>query len=226
VTSSIGEKQPFIPARLSHVADLQRAIEESASGYSLHHFDVTGFGVFDWVELDASDGHSPSRRFAGPLTATAISGRVRGEGESGAVLFGTFFREAEAGMECAGGRITAGSVVWAELRFLPFEEIDHPATTGAFQTGHSAWEKLAAESKRQEKSASINDTGDEDLRPESGDRVHHQQFGDCTVVKLTDDHILLQKSDSRIVQLGLPVLKFEPAGKDGRHTIWNVSIKK
>jgi hypothetical protein len=59
-----------------------------------------------------------------------------------------------------------------------------------------------------------------------GDRVLHRQFGECAVVKMTDEHILLQKSDGRVVQLGLSVLRFDPAEPDGGRNRWTVSVKK
>lgn len=84
---------------------------------------------------------------------------------------------------------------------------------------------LSAALEKKGKSAHLWE-GESSNSPEVGDIVKHQQFGDCTVVKLNDEHIAMQKPDGRIVQLGLRILKFSPIDKDGARTLWDVSVKR
>ncbi len=64
-----------------------------------------------------------------------------------------------------------------------------------------------------------------EVPPKTGDIVNHRQFGECTVVRLGDDHITLRKPDRRNVQLGLPILRFFREGEEDGHTVFRVEIK-
>jgi hypothetical protein len=87
------------------------------------------------------------------------------------------------------------------------------------------WAKAVVESKRiEEQSAFLEEEGDS--RPHRGDIVMHNQFGECQVTRIDDDHITLRKPDGRNVQLGLTILRFVSMGKLKGKDAFRVEIGK
>ncbi len=87
------------------------------------------------------------------------------------------------------------------------------------------WAKAVLESKQVEESSALYDD-DSDVRPKRGDFVFHNQFGECTVSRIDDDHITLRKPDGRNVQLGLTVLRFVNVGKHKGKDAFQVKIDR
>ena len=87
------------------------------------------------------------------------------------------------------------------------------------------WAKAVLESKRVQQEADFMDDGAADVRPTRGDFVRHQQFGECKVTRISDDHVTLRKPDGRHVQLGLPILKFTREGEQEGKKVYRVEVR-
>ncbi len=99
-------------------------------------------------------------------------------------------------------------------------------TTPVKQTGalSDRWAKAVLESKKVLQEADFVDDGAPDERPSRGDIVIHQQFGECKVTRIDDDHITLRKPDGRNVQLGILILRFSHAGERNGKDLFNVEV--
>jgi hypothetical protein len=91
----------------------------------------------------------------------------------------------------------------------------------------SKWSLALAESRRLERDGAAANWDDvEPVMPARGDIVNHRQFGRCDVVRVDSEHISLRKPDRRVVQLGLAILVFEPAGEQDGKTAYNVAVTR
>lgn len=242
-----------IARRLDGQASLLQAIEDTATEIGLEFCDVCGFGELKWVELLAA-GEQDTRRFEGPLDLIHLQGRIRRAGEVWlADYMCAVSRGTDNGIQLLGGKLIAAGAEFVELTFIPLTEGETVAqVTNTVSTGDSRgtastagkarepssageplagrWAEALAESKRQERDAQKRgwdwDSDEEEVRPSRGDIVVHRQFGRCQVVRLDDDHISLRKPDGRVVQLGLAVLEFTAADREGDKAVYEVSVKR
>ena len=90
----------------------------------------------------------------------------------------------------------------------------------------SRWANAIQEAKQIQRDSDFFRDDDIDVKPSAGDIVHHQQFGECKVTRIGDDHITLRKPDGRNVQLGLHILKFFHRGKQNRRDVFTVEVAK
>ena len=221
------EKEVSIPASL----------DDAAASMNLDFCDVNGFGNLKWVEIVDSAGSKV--HFEGPIDLLSIRGRVR---HAGAVTVSDYrvlmAKHTDNGIQVVGGRLSNGIATLLELSFTPLasaETVKHVASNTYLgkkavekNSREQAWASamnLSAALEKKGKSAHLWE--EEAVKsPEVGDIVKHRQFGDCTVVKLDDEHVAIQKPDGRVVQLGLRILKFTPLDKDGNRTLWEASVKR
>lgn len=213
------------------------AIDEAALSFHLSFCDITGFGNFEWAEIEDSAGSA--LRLEGPLDLLSLRGRLR---HAGAVTVSDyrvlFAMLTDDGLSVVGGRLVGGEATLLELAFSPLQ-IAQPAGSISASTyrGKRAAEKAGKEkawATAMDLSSALEKKGDSAhlweeapaAQPAQGDVVKHQHFGDCTVVKVGDEHISLQKPDGRIVQLGLRILSFTLRQTEGNKTLWDVSIKR
>ncbi len=240
-------KRPAV--RLDSGVLLPVAIEKACEEQGLEFCDVTGFGELDWVELSAPDSDGAAR-YEGPFTLLDLRGRIR---RAGGVVLSEFVctvsRWTDNGVQVLGGGLVGGKARYLELGFVPLSSVDltaaPPASVerkkaprreptardkGAAASGPTSgkWAEALAESRRMEREghAARWDEGEVEV-PSRGDVVNHLQFGRCTVVKVTDEHIALKKPEGRVVQLGLSILRFSRVAQDdGGPATFDVQIQK
>lgn len=228
--------------RFEKEVELPAAIESAAERLRIDFCDVSGFGVLEWVDVQAAGAEGP-RRLHGPLDLLDLKGRLR---RAGQVMLADFFctlsRATDSGIELLGGRLITARAEFVEITLIDLEPADvGERAAAAADTApepeaeprlpiSGRWAEALAESKRQERKARERgwdwDTGEEEIRPGRGDIVVHQQFGRCQVVRLDDEHISLRKPDGRVVQLGLSILEFSSAGTDEGKAVYDVAVKK
>jgi predicted DNA-binding protein with PD1-like motif len=231
--------KPFA-VRFEGGADLPDAIVGASEQLGLSFCDVHAFGTLEAVEIQAA-GAEGTRQLQGPLDLLDLNGRLRRAG--GVVLadyFCTLSRATDSGIELLGGRLVAGRASFLEVTLFGLEAVevesrpDDPAEAAPPPEPKAPvvgrWAEALAESKRQERRARERgwdwDSDEEEVRPSRGDIVVHRQFGRCQVVRLDDEHISLRKPDGRVVQLGLAVLAFTPAGTQDGAEVYDVTVNK
>ena len=230
-------------------ATLPSALEKAFRELSFSFCDITGFGELNWVALDVGGNEEP-RFFEGPLQLIDLKGRLR---QAGDVLLSEFVctvsRLTDNGIQILGGKLKEAEVSFLELTFTPLSQGEN--TVGEVHNGEPAqpdrphqpetnrvndksgekgalperWAKAVLESKRIERESELLDDGASDVRPDRGDIVHHLQFGECKVTRISDDHVTLKKPDGRHVQLGLPILKFTPSGEQQGKKVYRVEVR-
>lgn len=196
--------------------------------------EITGFGLLDDALIDASFGRLAPRSVSGPVTVASLQGRWRPGAAEPLTVVVVAFRENEFGLVHVGGRLLMAGVQWMDLVVRPYPpqgpsdavkpESAPVAPRAATAEAADPWQRLADTSQHLDTAHPLD--ADEGLLPAVGDRVLHQQFGECTVVKLTDVHAMLQKSDGRVVQLGLSVLTFVPLSDESGRAQWRIQVKK
>ncbi|MDD5307012.1 MAG: hypothetical protein PHU25_06795 [Deltaproteobacteria bacterium] len=229
--------------RLEAGAMLPDAVERAADALGMAFGDAIGFGRLRWVELTFGDGRTPVR-IKGPLELLDLKARIRRAGDARlADYVCTLARLTDNGVEVLGGGLARAEVEFVELSLTPLElaavepacaaraEVqaprpprDLPLPVPQPPAIDERWAAALAESRRAERLASLE--VDEGARPERGDVVNHRQFGRCTVVKIDDEHVSLRKPDGRVVQLGLTVLRFTPAGREDKHAVFDVEVAR
>lgn len=247
-----GQLQP-LAVRLESGAELPAAIEGAAEEAGLEFCDVIGFGVLEWIEIQAAGADAPTR-FRGPLDLLHLSGRLRRAGPLTLADYTcSVSRATDNGVELLGGRLCRAAAEFVEITLVPLAAIGTAASTDRSEGGEEdraigapaqpetssgepkasiagRWAEALAESKRQERSARERgwdwDSDEEEVRPSHGDIVMHRQFGRCQVVRMDDEHVSLRKPDGRVVQLGLAILEFTAAGEDQGHAIYDVAVKR
>jgi hypothetical protein len=243
----MGDSKP-LAMRLEAGAILPDAVERAAEAIGMTFGDAIGFGRLRWVELTFGDGRAPLR-VKGPLELLDLKARIRRAGDARlADYVCTLARLTDSGVEVVGGGLARAEAEYVELRFTPLavasletadaarpepqpaRPLRDPAPLAAEPAAPKApvlddrWAAALAESRRAERLAAIE--AHDATRPERGDVVNHRQFGRCAVVKIDDDHVSLRKPDGRVVQLGLSILKFTPAGREDKHQIFDVEVQR
>jgi len=220
-----------------------RAIEDRG----LEFCDVTGFGRLDWVELKG-DSQGPPTRMQGPFDLLDLKGRVR---RVGSLIMSeyvcTISNVSDGEIRVFGGRLERAGVDFAELALVPLvlandaavhkdavakeagtgQNVPSPVARAPVEDDDSKWSAALAESRRLEREGAAANWDDvEPVMPVRGDIVNHRQFGRCDVVRVDGEHISLRKPDRRVVQLGLAILVFEPAGEQDGKAAYNVAVRR
>ncbi len=190
--------------------------------------DVCGFGNLRSAQLTDAAGNT--LHIEGPLDLLNLQGRIRRA--AGMVISDyrcLIAKHTDNGIMVVGGRLTGGESSLLELTFTPLRADDAasvPKETNEKKAADAHWHRAIEVSATLEKQGSRSHLWNEEEPPlpAPGDTVCHRQFGDCRVVKLDDEHITLQKPDSRIVQLGLAVLQFRQ--RPGNSTVFDVSVRR
>lgn len=233
--------------RLETGAALPAAVTKLASDKSISFCDFTGFGQLEWVSL-AKDITDDPIYLKGPFHLLNLRGRLRMGGDTALVdMVCTLSRQTDNGIQVLGGQIVEAQVRFLELTITPLTLMDsdeiQPATGNAPAApprpdpssqsrkqpseapAETKWMAAVKEAARIQRDSDFLDNEESDVRPKRGDIVRHAQFGECKVTRITDDHITLQKPDSRNVQLGLPILRFRREGRDGKKNVFRVDVK-
>ncbi len=233
--------------RIERGESLPIAADRAVEDLGLEFCDVIGFGRLDWVELKG-DSQGTSTRMQGPFDLLDLKGRVR---RVGSVIMSeyvcTISRVTDGEIRVFGGGLERAVVDFAELTFIPLvpaksatvakdaveKEADTepdappPSAPSPVKDDASKWSLALAESRRLERDGAAANWDDvEPVMPVRGDIVNHRQFGRCDVVKVDGEHISLRKPDRRVVQLGLAILVFEPAGEQDGKAAYNVAVTR
>ncbi|MFO8073463.1 MAG: hypothetical protein R6V85_16485 [Polyangia bacterium] len=239
-------KPTALGVRLEEGALLPGAIEAAAAELGLEFCDVRGFGRLRGLEIRAAGSEAPSR-FEGPLDLLQLSGRMR---RAGRVELSDWLcvvsRSTDNGVQVLGGELLEAECDFAELSFEPLlsTEPDLPrGVAGERSSGRTdavspkparsrggslgeRWGEVLAESERQQGSAPDWDDENPEVVPRRNDLINHRQFGRCKVIRMDDEHITLRKPDGKSVQLGLAVLRFSEAGREGKATVFDVEVRR
>ncbi|MBN2714851.1 MAG: hypothetical protein JXX14_03285 [Deltaproteobacteria bacterium] len=221
------ETQVSIPASL----------DDAATSLNLDFCDVNGFGNLKWAEILDSAGSQV--HIEGPIDLLSIRGRVRHAGQVTVSDYRVLLaKHTDNGIQVVGGKLTGGVATLLELAFTPLMSAETVRNVAAnTYLGKKAAEKnvkeqswasamnLSAALEKKGRNAQLWDNEPVKI-PSVGDIVKHRQFGDCTVVKIDDEHVTIQKPDGRVVQLGLRILTFTPIDEDGGRTLWDASVKR
>jgi predicted DNA-binding protein with PD1-like motif len=216
-------------------AEVRASVEALAKEHAFLFADVTGFGELESVEL-AGPGEGGTIALKGPFQLLDLKGRIRRAGD--VVLFDlvcTLARATDNGIQLLGGKLLRGRTIFLELTLHPLhpaapekpapQPAAPPPKTGAAPAGQQdRWARAIAESERVERA--FPETSPLDQIPRRGDLVNHRQFGQCTVIRVSDDHITLRNPDRRNVQLGLSILRFTRAGGDGDRRVFDVEVAR
>jgi len=216
---------------------IPKSLDDAAISFRLEFCDVRGFGNLKWVEILDTAGNVV--RLDGPLDLLSVNGRVR---HAGSVTVSDYrilvALRSDDGIRVVGGQLKRGEATLLELSFTPLQtgETVRTAASNTYMGKRTAEKsgKAQAWAKAMELSSALEKKGkgaqmwaEESSRtPEIGDVVKHRQFGDCTVVKLDDEHVTIQKPDGRVVQLGLRIMQFIPVHEDGDRTLWEASVRR
>jgi predicted DNA-binding protein with PD1-like motif len=233
--------------RLESGQELRAAVESMAVERALPFCDVTGFGRLKSVVLAGETAAAPIT-LKGAMTLLDLKGRVRLAGKVAILdlICTVAYREGDR-IELLGGALVKADIDYVELTFTPLHHIGPPCvareaseagqtTTNSdlsakalatAEAGQSAdkdrWAQAIAESERIQEDR--DESNSEDELPGRSDTVIHRQFGECTVLRIGDDHITLRKPDRRVVQLGLAVLRFTRGTSPGKHSVFNVEVR-
>lgn len=213
---------------------LPKTIDDVVSGLDVAFCDVTGFGDLEWVEVEDAIGQTV--HFDGPVDLLSIQGRVRSTGN---VILSDYrvviSKHTDNGVAVVGGRLKNGVSSLLELAITPLESVETktqiPKTYASKkasqkQSTKQVWANamdLSATLEKKGKKASVWSEGAKQT-PKVGDVVAHKHFGDCQVVKMTDEHVSLQKPDGRVVQLGLRILDFSLIESEDGKGYWSVNV--
>ncbi len=233
--------------RIESGESLPEAVDRAVEDLGLEFCDVTGFGRLEWVELKG-DSNGPPTRMQGPFDLLDLRGRVR---RVGSVIMSeyvcTISHVTDGEIRVFGGGLERAGVDFAELTFIPLvlakgatvakdavakdadtgQDAPPPAAPSPVKDDASKWSLALAESRRVEREGAAANWDDvEPVMPARGDIVNHRQFGRCDVVRVDSEHISLRKPDRRVVQLGLAILVFEPAGEHDGKAVYNVAVTR
>ena len=238
--------------RIEPGESLPEAADRAVEDLGLEFCDVVGFGRLDWVELN-DDSQGPPTRMQGPFDLLDLKGRVR---RVGSVIMSeyvcTISHVTDGEIRVLGGGLGRAGVNFAELTFIPLvlakgatvvkedvakkaaekeadteQNVPPPAASATVKDAAAKWSVALAESRRLEREGAAANWDDvEPVMPARGDIVNHRQFGRCDVVRVDGEHISLRKPDRRVVQLGLAILVFEPAGEHDGKTVYNVAVTR
>ncbi len=233
--------------RIESGESLPDAADRAIEDLGLEFCDVTGFGRLEWVELKG-DSNGPPIRMQGPFDLLDLKGRVR---RVGSVIMSeyvcTISHVAHGEIHVFGGGLERAVVDFAELTFIPLvlakgatvakdgvaketdtgQDAPPPTAPSPVKDDASKWSLALAESRRLEREGAAANWDDvEPVIPARGDIVNHRQFGRCDVVRVDGEHISLRKPDRRVVQLGLAILVFEPAGEQDGKDVYNVAVTR
>lgn len=226
------------------------AIEAAAADLQLPFCDVSGFGTLNSVEIAKNNSGDDTISIPGPLNLLQLTGRIRRIGDIVISEFMVILSKIDHGeIQMLGGRLMGGTASTLEVSFTPLFSVDDATqdkksfsvalpqappeqpdleekereTIPVIETDQ--WAKALEESRKQERQARAARLEVKEAPvPSLGDIVNHRQFGECKVVKLTDDHIALRKPNGRIVQLGLTILHFAEVGSQNGTPLWDVQI--
>ncbi|MBN2804661.1 MAG: hypothetical protein JXR91_16320 [Deltaproteobacteria bacterium] len=231
---------PFSVNRTSKVPDI--FISEAVRHKELNYCNIYGFGTFNSAVIEDAKGNTIELK--GPVDAILINGRLKKADKSVDIELRCIFATTTFnGQVVTGGRLIDGEASQLEITFTPLDIADGDFTTVNNTVEHSAnhspmatmtpkqaasdkWSRAVEVSQKTQKIFSNpNDDNDEAL-PRQGDIVDHRQFGECKVIKISDDHISLQKPNGRIVQLGLKILKFYIDDTKNGKNIWKLQVRK
>jgi hypothetical protein len=210
--------------------------------------DIHGFGELSSVRI-ATDEVENAVSLEGPFQLLNLSGRLRQAGGMTLIeLFCTLSRQTDNGIQIIGGRLVEARVTFLELTFSPLAVAEAGASVSApsppvqqqpvtpkapasnplesYPPGalENRWANAIKEAKRLQDDTDFPSEDDRDVRPSRGDIVQHTQFGECKVIRISDDHITLRKPDGRNVQLGLQILKFVHVGKQDNRDLYRVQV--
>ena len=213
------------------------ALDDAAQALKLDFCDIEGFGDLKWAEIVDSAGSTV--RVEGPVDLLSLRGRVR---HAGAVTVSDYrvllAKHTDNGVQVVGGKLKQGVAQLLELSFTPLASAESVKSVAANtylgkktadkSTKDQAWANAMNLSAALEKKGSRSHLWEDEpvKTPVVGDVVKHRQFGDCTVVKLDDEHVSIQKPDGRVVQLGLRILKFTPLDTEGGRTLWEANVRR
>ncbi|MBN2342728.1 MAG: hypothetical protein JXX29_16915 [Deltaproteobacteria bacterium] len=217
--------------------DVPKALDDAVLSSHLDFCDITGFGNLNWAEIEDSAGKRV--HLDGPIDLLSLRGRVR---HAGTVTMSDYrvllAKHTDNGISVVGGKLITGQSAFLELALVPLQTVEDalPISAGTYlgkktadkAVKDKAWAKAMDLSSTLEKKGTSAHLWESEPagQPMVGDVVRHRQFGDCSVVKLDDEHISLQKPDGRIVQLGLRILSFAASRTEGGHTLWDVAVKR
>jgi predicted DNA-binding protein with PD1-like motif len=245
----------FNGLRIEAGNELKAAIEELAIKHSFAFCDISGFGELEWIELAGAsendvkyfEGPFQLIDLKGRIRIAASMVLLD--------LVCTVSRYTDNGIQVLGGKLMRARTIFTEVSFCALTIPNGTNTTRDSATMElvtpeketklvsdsskprpsvppespqstspdGRWAQAIVESEQvrrnSEKSAA------EDELPRTGDIVNHRQFGRCLVIRLGDEHITLQKPDKRTVQLGIAILDFARAGKEGKQSVFQVSVK-
>jgi hypothetical protein len=216
---------------------IPKSLDDAAISFRLDFCDVRGFGNLKWAEIIDAVGNVV--RLEGPLDLLSLNGRVRHAGPVTVSDYRVMLaRHTDDGIQVVGGRLQRGMATLLELSFTPLQtgETIRAAASNTYMGKRTAEKsgKAQAWAKAMELSSALEKKGkgaqawaEESVKtPEIGDVVQHRQFGDCTVVKLDDEHVTIQKPDGRVVQLGLRIMQFTAVHEEDGRTLWEASVKR
>jgi predicted DNA-binding protein with PD1-like motif len=214
-----------IAFRFEAPATLPKIIKDAASKAELDFCDVTGFGQIENITFASLKTDEPLF-LKGPFSLLNLKGRIRNIANISMDEFiCTIARETDNGIETIGGKLHHASITWLELTIIPILN-GEKTILNATDNSTATFSDAMGISNRIKQNLPSDMAIDDDPIPSAGDIVMHKQFGRCTVVKTDDTHIHLKKSNSHIVQLGLPILTFKKISEENNHSHWQVSIKK
>lgn len=190
--------------------DLVRTLLDGCLEHEVETVLVQGSGRATSIVLEG--GPAGKRSVAGPLELLCVTGKVDQKGRRlEPDLRVVACREMDTGLEMVGGVLLSALVEGAILRLsrhAPLSKARVASPAGA------SWSAVAAVS------ADLGEPPPEEVdeTPRVGDLVDHPQFGQCTVIKIDDQHLRMRRSEGRVVSLGLSILRFSLRGEktDGK----------
>ena len=213
------------------------ALDEAAQSLKLDFCDIEGFGDLKWAKIVDSAGSTV--HLEGPIDLLSIRGRVRHAGPVTVSDYRVLLaKHTDNGIQVVGGKLKEAVALLLELSFTPLASAESVKSVAANtylgkktaekSSKEQAWASAMDLSAALEKKGTRSHLWEEEpaKTPVVGDVVKHRQFGDCTVVKLDDEHVSIQKPDGRVVQLGLRILKFTPLDTEGDRTLWEASVRR
>jgi hypothetical protein len=201
-------------------------IDIAAADEQLSSCDVLGFGTFNRIKLENAAGEIII--IDGPLDVMMIQGRIKREKNAITVKLRCLAAKPTFnGITVIGGKLLSGESSQLELTFTPVHSINSDEiksdSQGSIKSAGKWAQAVAASEQMQHKNSTDRQ---ETALPAQGDIILHRQFGKCKVIKISDDHISIQKPNGRIIQLGLQILKFYKEGTQNSKTIWKLSVSR